>query len=374
MTMTLRANILIAGKTGVGKSTFINYIYGENIAQTGAGKPVTGYRLHKYTYEENGVLYSIYDTWGLEADKAAQWEELIMDEVKKRDDNLSIKDWFHTIFYCFSATTARIESFEIDNILKPLIASGNNVCIIFTHADVPHAKEKIAAMREVLLEKVSPHLSMINVSSERKVLLGGTVVEPFGKQLVWDYVKHSLWRDLKRKLPLQVESFTLQRLDESYNEMENIISRYKHWSRRSILQRIERELKEKWELLVTDIVTALDELMQEAIVYYFKLMGRLLKVDDIKVNVILEQVKEQYKTGKGILEHNYLFMLLIERYPLVEGIVKLIQNHFVRKKLNERIAAKYVHFKTKIIPEIVEHYVEQIDRFEQQLLLMEPER
>src|SRR5690625_7436253 len=94
-----------------------------------------------------------------------------MDEVKKRDDYLSIKDWFHTIFYCFSATTARIESFEIDNILKPLIASGNNVCIIFTHADVPHAKDKIAALREVLFVRARPPLTLITPFSESTTLL-----------------------------------------------------------------------------------------------------------------------------------------------------------------------------------------------------------
>ncbi len=35
------ANILIAGKTGVGKSTLINSIFQGNLAETGQGKPVT---------------------------------------------------------------------------------------------------------------------------------------------------------------------------------------------------------------------------------------------------------------------------------------------------------------------------------------------
>ncbi len=37
------ANILIAGKTGVGKSTLINSIFQGNLAETGQGKPVTQY-------------------------------------------------------------------------------------------------------------------------------------------------------------------------------------------------------------------------------------------------------------------------------------------------------------------------------------------
>ncbi len=34
-------NIIIVGKTGVGKSTLINSVFRENLAATGIGKPVT---------------------------------------------------------------------------------------------------------------------------------------------------------------------------------------------------------------------------------------------------------------------------------------------------------------------------------------------
>ena len=35
------ANIIIAGKSGVGKSTLINAVFREPMAQTGVGRPVT---------------------------------------------------------------------------------------------------------------------------------------------------------------------------------------------------------------------------------------------------------------------------------------------------------------------------------------------
>lgn len=36
-----KLNVLIVGKTGVGKSTLINAVFGDKVAKTGSGKPVT---------------------------------------------------------------------------------------------------------------------------------------------------------------------------------------------------------------------------------------------------------------------------------------------------------------------------------------------
>lgn len=60
------ANILLLGKTGVGKSTFINYLFEKDICVTGAGKPVTQ---NIYGYINKDIVnmpIRVFDSKGLE--------------------------------------------------------------------------------------------------------------------------------------------------------------------------------------------------------------------------------------------------------------------------------------------------------------------
>lgn len=64
-------NIIVAGKTGVGKSTLINSVFREKLAETGMGKPVTQ---HMRKITKKGVPLAIYDTRGFELGKEVQAE------------------------------------------------------------------------------------------------------------------------------------------------------------------------------------------------------------------------------------------------------------------------------------------------------------
>lgn len=59
-------NVIVAGKTGVGKSTLINSVFKEKLAETGMGKPVTD---HMRKLTKKGVPLAIYDTRGFELGK-----------------------------------------------------------------------------------------------------------------------------------------------------------------------------------------------------------------------------------------------------------------------------------------------------------------
>ena len=82
--MNARYNAVIIGQTGVGKSSLINYLYGEKIAETGVGKPVTTNGFHEYDFELNGLPVCLFDSWGLEVGKDEQWMDDLNKEFQKR--------------------------------------------------------------------------------------------------------------------------------------------------------------------------------------------------------------------------------------------------------------------------------------------------
>ena len=75
-------NIMVAGKTGVGKSTLINSVFREKLAETGMGKPVTD---HMRKITKKGIPLAIYDTRGFELGKEVQTEvkKEVIDTISK---------------------------------------------------------------------------------------------------------------------------------------------------------------------------------------------------------------------------------------------------------------------------------------------------
>lgn len=113
-----KLNILITGKTGVGKSTLINNVFSENLASTGIGMPVTQ-DIRAYT-KENYPL-TIYDTPGIELGGANGIDSLIKQIVGLRMESLRSGDAssvIHCIWYCLATPSNRIEQAEIDFIRK----------------------------------------------------------------------------------------------------------------------------------------------------------------------------------------------------------------------------------------------------------------
>lgn len=105
-------NVMVLGKTGVGKSTLINNVFREKLAETGIGKPITK---SIRQYKKEGFPLTIYDTPGFELGGENSMDELleeICEELAKGIKSGDVGKAIHCIWYCVSTTSHRFEEAE----------------------------------------------------------------------------------------------------------------------------------------------------------------------------------------------------------------------------------------------------------------------
>lgn len=158
-------NIIVAGKTGVGKSTLINSVFREKLAETGMGKPVTD---HMRKISKKGVPLSIYDTRGFELGKEVQAEvkKEVVDTISKGLATQDINKAIHCIWYCINTASNRIEPEEIEW-LKELSKDNQitqvPIIVVLTQS---FSKKNAAEMRQMLLDENLDVIQVIPVLAE----------------------------------------------------------------------------------------------------------------------------------------------------------------------------------------------------------------
>lgn len=188
----MKINALVLGKSGAGKSSLINYLWGSKQRDTGAGRPVTPEeedgRIGIYPsdpLEIAGHSIVIHDSHGLEPDRAERWSRVVREQMRDLESTDSPEDWFHAVIYCVDAKRSRLEDFEINHVIRPLLADGHPVTIVLTKSDLASEKEA-GEIEKVIQSRISADAKIIRIGSQEKRLRNGRTVTGFGRDRLID--------------------------------------------------------------------------------------------------------------------------------------------------------------------------------------------
>jgi uncharacterized protein (DUF697 family) len=171
-------NILIAGRTGVGKSTLINSVFQGDFAKTGVGKPVTqGTR----EIRKDGVPLSIFDSRGLEMADYRETDEQLRKFVAERRNSTDPAQHIHLAWICIAEDLRRVEEAEHDLVAK--LSEYVQVVGVITKARADQGfRQKVHDILPILT-------NVIRVRALREEFDDGHVIEPMGMA---ELMQHSM--------------------------------------------------------------------------------------------------------------------------------------------------------------------------------------
>ena len=184
-------NIIVAGKTGVGKSTLINAVFKDELAETGMGRPVTN---HMRKIKKKDIPLVIYDTRGFELGKDVQEDvkKEVFDTINKGLATKDINKAIHCIWYCINTASNRIEPEEIEWLRE--LSRENHVTqvpiiVVLTQSI---SRKNADKMRQMILDENLDIIQVIPVLAKDFEIEDVGIVKSFGLEKLIEVMGEAL--------------------------------------------------------------------------------------------------------------------------------------------------------------------------------------
>lgn len=162
-----KTNILVLGQTGVGKSSLLNLVFGEELAKVSHVKPETrGFHM----FSSDKLPINIIDSEGYELENSSEFKNNLKEYIDSKF--LNVSDQIHLAWYCINVSSARVLSFDVENIKFLIDVLKIPTAVVFTQCDQDDEEGSTAiALAKVIENNFSTKIKTFQVSNRENLKL-----------------------------------------------------------------------------------------------------------------------------------------------------------------------------------------------------------